>query len=86
MNIRLKPDIEAWLETQVSEGRFGSIAEAIETLVEEEKASQAALDSADLSWAAPYVAKGLADIEAGRVIPAEQVHAELRARFAPRKP
>jgi predicted transcriptional regulator len=80
-NIRLKPDIEAWLEAQVAEGRFPSIEAAIEALVDEERIAYAALENADLGWAAPYVAKGLADIDAGRTHSAEQVHAELRVRF-----
>ncbi len=29
----------------------------------------------------PYIDKGLADLEAGRVVAAETVHAELRRRF-----
>lgn len=81
MNVRLKPDTEAWLEAQVADGRFGSVAEAIEALVDEERAAQVTLEGADLGWAAPYVAKGLADLDAGRVLPAEQVHGEIRARF-----
>ncbi len=81
MIIQLKPDTEAWLEAQVADGRFASVTEAIEALVEEERVAQTALDGADLRWAAPYVATGLADIDAGRAFPGEQVHAELRARF-----
>lgn len=38
-------------------------------------------DVGDLSWAKPYIDKGLADLEAGRVVAAETVHAELRRRF-----
>jgi Arc/MetJ-type ribon-helix-helix transcriptional regulator len=81
MNIRLKPDTEEWLKAQVAEGRFETIEDAVEVLLSEERRSQEALDNMDLSWAQPYIDKGLADLEAGRVHPAEEVFAELRARF-----
>jgi predicted transcriptional regulator len=81
MNIRLKPDTEQWLKSQVEQGRFGSLEEAIEALVLEDQITQEALEKADLSWARPYLDEGLADLEAGRTIPAEEVHAELRKRF-----
>ena len=81
MNIRLKPDTEEWLKAQVAEGRFESVEDAIEALVIDDRL-HATLNEEDLSWAKPYIDEGLADLEAGRVYPAEQVHAELRARFA----
>jgi predicted transcriptional regulator len=84
MNIRLKPDTEEWLKAQVAEGRFESIEDAVESLVMDDRL-EAKLADEDLSWAKPYIDEGLADLEAGRVYPAEQVHAELRARFARRK-
>ncbi len=81
MNIRLKPDTEEWLKAQVAEGHFKSVDDAVEALIAEYQITQAQLDAADLSWAKPYIDEGLADLEAGRVIPAEDVHAELRAMF-----
>ena len=79
MNIRLKPDTEEWLKSQVAEGRFESIEEAVEFLIAEDRLTQRALDSADLSWTQPYIDEGLASVEAGDVIPAEDVHKELLA-------
>ncbi|HMK79189.1 MAG TPA: hypothetical protein VK438_06040 [Xanthobacteraceae bacterium] len=81
MNIRLKPDTEEWLKAQVAEGRFPSIEEAVEVFVSEGRRAQEQLDATDLSWAKPYIEEGLADLEAGRVVPAEEVYAELRAMF-----
>ena len=81
MNIRLKPDTEEWLKTQVAEGRFESIEQAVEIYLDESRRNQEALDNADLSWAKPYIEEGLADLQAGRVRPAEEVFAELRKRF-----
>jgi predicted transcriptional regulator len=82
MNIRLKPDTEEWLKTQVAEGRFESIEDAVEVLIAEDRIAQAQLDATDLSWAKPYIEEGLAAIEAGDLIPAEEVHAEIRALFS----
>jgi Arc/MetJ-type ribon-helix-helix transcriptional regulator len=81
MEIELNPDAEEWLKAQVAQGRFGSIDEAVEILVRKDQVMQAELAGADLAWTKPYLAKGIADIEAGRTISAEQVHAELRSRF-----
>ena len=85
VNIRLKPDTEEWLKAQVAEGRFESIEDAVELLVAEDRVAQARLDAMDLSWAKPYIDEGLAAIEAGDVIPAEEVHAELFALLKPPK-
>lgn len=63
-----------------SRARFRSLDEAVEALVNEDRMAEAELESADLAWAKPYLAKGLADIEAGRTLAGEEVHAELRAR------
>ena len=80
MNIRLKPDTEEWLKAQVAEGRFSSVEDAVEELLEDSRLNQELLDKADLSWAKPYIEEGLAALEAGDVVPAEEVFAELRAR------
>jgi predicted transcriptional regulator len=83
MNIRLKPDTEEWLKAQVAEGRFESIEQAVELLLEDSRLSQEVLGATDLSWAKPYIEEGLAALEAGEVVPAEEVYAERRARSSP---
>jgi len=80
MNIRLKPDTEEWLKAQVAEGRFESIEDAVEALLEDSRLNQELLDKTDLSGANLYLEEGLAALEAGVVVPAEEVFAELRAR------
>jgi predicted transcriptional regulator len=82
MNIRLKPDTEEWLKAQVAEGRFESIEDAVESLLEDSRLNQELSDKTDLSWAKPYIEEGLAALEAGEVVPAEEVYAELRARYS----
>ena len=81
MNIRLKADTEEWLKAQVADGRFASVEDAVEALVADDRA-QAQLADEDLSWAKPYIDEGIAALEAGKTIPAEEVHAEIRALFA----
>lgn len=81
MQITIKPHIEAYLREQVSSGRFASIEQAIEALALDDEATQSDLDAADLTWAKPYIDKGLDDLAAGRVVPANEVHAELRRKF-----
>ena len=81
MNVRLKPQTEEWLKAQVAEGRFTSLEEAVEILVREDQVAHSDIEEADFGWARSYIAEGLADVEVGRTVPADQVHAELRARF-----
>jgi len=80
MHVELKPKIAAILQAQVAAGHFETIEDAVTAAV---LGIGPDLDGnvGDLSWAKPYIDKGLADLEAGRVIPAEAVHAELRRRF-----
>jgi hypothetical protein len=85
LEIDLKPDAEAYLKAQVASGRFSSIEEAIDALARDDEIAHAEIDAADLSWAEPYLAKAIADVEAGSTIPAEEVHAELRDRFRARR-
>jgi predicted transcriptional regulator len=81
VNIRLKPNAEAYLKAQVASGRFASVEDAIDALTRDDEIAQAELDAADLSWTKPYIDKGMADFEAGRTVSADTVHAELRDRF-----
>lgn len=81
MNIRLKPDAEAYLAAQVASGRFTSLEDAVDALARDDQAARAELDATDLSWAKPFVDKGLADLAEGRTISAVELHAELRGRF-----
>ena len=68
--------LEDYVSELVSTGRYGSRSEVLREgvrLIEEREKRLAALDAA--------IARGLADIEAGRVVPAEQVHKELVAKY-----
>ena len=72
----LGPNLEAVVEDLVKNGRYTSKSEVLREgvrLVQEREAALRRLDAA--------LARGLADIEAGRTRPAEEVFAELRARY-----
>ncbi len=73
---KLGPRLESYVTELVRSGRYGSRSEVLREgvrLVEEREKRLAALDAA--------IARGLADIEAGRTHRLEDVAAELRARF-----
>jgi antitoxin ParD1/3/4 len=68
--------LEAVVADLVANGRYNSKSEVLREgvrLVQEREARLAELDE--------KLARGLADIEAGRVHPAEEVFAELKARY-----
>jgi antitoxin ParD1/3/4 len=69
--------LETYVEALVEKGRYGSKSEVIREgirLVQERESRLAALDAA--------IEKGLADARAGRLVPAEQVYAQLRSDIA----
>jgi antitoxin ParD1/3/4 len=76
MSVELGKTLEGYVETLIDSGRYNSKSEVLregERLVQEREAKLAALDAA--------IAQGLASIEAGRVKPAEEVYARLKAKY-----
>ena len=72
----LGPDLEGVVAGLVQAGRYGSRTEVLREgvrLVQEREAQLAALDAA--------LARGLADVEAGRVKPATEVLDRLEAKY-----
>lgn len=70
--------LEAFVATLVKSGRYNSKSEVLREgirLVEEREKRLAALDAA--------IARGLADVEAGRMHSVDEVRDEMRRRFAP---
>ena len=71
--------LEAVVNDLVANGRYNSKSEVLREgvrLVQEREAALARIDAA--------LAEGLADVRAGRSRPAEEVFAELRAKYAAR--
>ena len=80
LSVTVGERFEKFVKEQVEGGRYNNASEVVraglrllETEEELRKRRLAELDAA--------IAVGLADIEAGRVHPAEEVFAELRARY-----
>jgi len=70
------PRLESLVDELVKNGRYGSKSEVVREgirLVEERETALARLNAA--------LERGLADIAAGRTRPAEEVFAELRAKY-----
>jgi antitoxin ParD1/3/4 len=76
ISVDLGPQLEDFVTRLLEEGRYGSKSEVLREgvrLVQEREARLAALDAA--------IARGLADADAGRVKPAEDVFARLEAKY-----
>ena len=75
-SVDLGPHLEAFMTKLVEKGRYGSKSEILREgvrLIEEREARLAALDAA--------VERGLADADAGRVTPADEVFDRLEAKY-----
>lgn len=71
--------LEAVVNDLVANGRYNSKSEVLREgvrLVQEREAALAQIDAA--------LAEGLTDVRAGRTYPAEEVFAELRAKYLPK--
>lgn len=68
MTITLPREQQEWLEAQVRAGVYGSIDEAVASIL----AEHIQLDIDDLSWARPLVDEGRAAIERGEVLTLEE--------------
>ena len=76
ISVDLGPQLEDFVTRLLEEGRYGSKSEVLREgvrLVQEREARLAVLDAA--------IARGLADADAGRVKPAEEVFARLEAKY-----
>lgn len=74
MQIRLTKDQEDWLQAQVAAGRFASLDEALAEAIDGLRAEEEAL-----TWAKPLVDEGLAQLDRGESIPADEVFADIEA-------
>jgi antitoxin ParD1/3/4 len=74
MQIELTKEHEDWLREQVAAGRFASLEEAVAEAID-------GLRDEDLAWAKPLVEEGLAELDRGESLPAEEVFARVEARL-----
>jgi len=78
MTVDLGPQLELAIQDLIRKGRYRSKSEVLREgvrLVQDREARLAALHA--------EIERGLADADAGRVYPAEDVLGELEARYAP---
>ena len=79
ISAELGQPLERFITELVASGRYGSKSEVLREgvrLIQEREARLAALDAS--------IARGLADADAGRTTPAEDVFDRLEARYASR--
>jgi antitoxin ParD1/3/4 len=77
MTVDLGPKLQQAVEELIRKGRYRSKSEVLREgirLVQEREAQLARLEAA--------IEVGLADVRAGRLVPAEEVFAELEARYS----
>jgi antitoxin ParD1/3/4 len=78
MQIQLTKEHEDWLREQVAAGHFSSLEEAVAEAIDSLKG-----EDDDFAWAKPLVEEGLAELDRGESIPAEEVFARVEARLKP---
>ena len=78
--IDLPSELVAAVRQEVESGAFASESEAIEVLLRDWFGSDD-VEEPDIEPLRAFVAEGIADVDAGRIIDADEVHAELRARI-----
>lgn len=80
---QLSSEYQSWFRLQVETGRFPSVQAGLDTIFGWFKHSvdDTGPNDEDYSWVKPFLDEADADIAAGRVIPMEQVHAEMRQRL-----
>lgn len=84
MNVRVKPETEAWLKAEVDEGHFGSIEEAVETMVLAHQAGVIDVAADDHAWAKPLVDEAVSALNRGEGSALADVVARLKDRIAAR--
>jgi antitoxin ParD1/3/4 len=78
--VDLPADLVSDMRKAVQDGDFASESEMIRRLWEAWRVGDE-FQGEELEEVRAAVAEGIADVEAGRVVDAEEVHAELRARI-----
>lgn len=85
MNVRVRPETEAWLKAEVAKGHFTSVEEAVETMVLAHQAAAIDVAADDHAWAKPFIDEALASLDRGDGRPLAEVAARLKDRIAARR-
>lgn len=75
MNVSLPDAMRAWIQTRIESGQYASVSDYVRDLIRHDQIARAQEDQhAELQ-------KGIDDLRAGRVKPAEEVLARLEQKF-----
>ena len=81
MNVSVPDPMRDWVQSRIETGKYASVSDYVRDLIRKDQATTtdqerwlAALDAS--------VARGIADVEAGRTKPAEEVLSRLGAKYA----
>jgi antitoxin ParD1/3/4 len=77
MTITLTAEQQRWLEAEVAAGRIASVEDAVRLAVD----LIMPIDTADLSWATPYLDEARAQIARGEYIEHQDLKCELAERI-----
>ena len=78
MNVKLPPEQQKWLESQVTAGHFSSIDDALSAAV----ADVMAIHRDDFEWARPYIEQARASVARGNAVSGEEYFKRLDGKLA----
>jgi Arc/MetJ-type ribon-helix-helix transcriptional regulator len=77
MTINLSPSQIEWLEAEVAAGRFASIDEAAQAIVNDDMVRETADRAGDIGWAKPLLDDARAQIARGELVELETFNGQV---------
>jgi antitoxin ParD1/3/4 len=81
MNVSVPDPMRDWVHSRIESGKYASVSDYVRDLIRKDQSTTVDQER----WLAELdasVARGIADIEAGRTTPAEEVFDRLSAKYA----
>jgi antitoxin ParD1/3/4 len=85
MNVSVPDPMRDWVQSRIDSGQYASVSDYVRDLIRKDQAAAAGAER----WLATLdasVMRGIADVEAGRTKPAEEVFDRLGAKYAALEP
>jgi Arc/MetJ-type ribon-helix-helix transcriptional regulator len=82
MSVHLKEEQEKRLRIYVEQGRYPTIDDAAQSLLDMVLDDEHEGELADVTWMKPYIEEGEQAIHEGRVVDGHEFFANIRAKFA----
>jgi antitoxin ParD1/3/4 len=76
MQVQLTKEHREWLQAQVDAGRYSSLEEAVADAIDGLRQ-----EDEELAWAKPLVTEGIAQLDRGEAVSADEVFQRLEARL-----